>query len=149
MSSLTQRITEDIRTAMRAKDKARLGVLRLISAAIKQREVDERITLDEAQVIAVLDKMAKQRRESLDQYRSAGREDLAQQEEFELNVLRDYLPQPLSESELEQLIDSAVQSTGASSIKDMGQVMGVLRPQVQGRADMSAVSSRVKARLNG
>jgi len=149
MSSLTQRITEDIRTAMRAKDKARLGVLRLISAAIKQREVDERITLDEAQVIAVLDKMAKQRRESLDQYRSAGREDLAQQEEFELNVLRDYLPQPLSESELEQLIDSAVQSTGASSIKDMGQVMGVLRPQVQGRADMSAVSARIKARLNG
>lgn len=149
MSSLTQRITEDIRTAMRAKDKARLGVLRLISAAIKQREVDERITLDEAQVIAVLDKMAKQRRESLDQYRSAGREDLAQQEEFELNVLRDYLPQPLSESELEQLIDSAVQSTGAASIKDMGQVMGVLRPQVQGRADMSAVSARIKARLNG
>lgn len=149
MSSLTQRITEDIRTAMRAKDKARLGVLRLISAAIKQREVDERIILDEAQVIAVLDKMAKQRRESLDQYQSAGREDLARQEEFELDVLRDYLPEPLSESELEQLIDSAVQSTGAAGIKDMGQVMGVLRPQVQGRADMSAVSARVKARLNG
>lgn len=149
MSSLTQRITEDIRTVMRAKDKARLGVLRLISAAIKQREVDERITLDETQVIAVLDKMVKQRRESLEQYRSAGREDLARQEEFELNVLRDYLPEPLSESELEQLIDSAVQSTGAAGIKDMGQVMGVLRPQVQGRADMSAVSTRVKARLNG
>lgn len=149
MSSLSQRITEDTRTAMREKDKARLGVLRLIGAAIKQREVDERITLDETQVIAVLDKMAKQRRESLEQYRSAGREDLARQEEFELEVLQAYLPQPLGEAEIQQLIDSAIQSTGAAGIKDMGQIMGVLRPQVQGRADMSAVSAQVKARLNG
>lgn len=148
MSKLSQRITEDSRAAMREKDKGRLGVLRLISAAIKQREVDERITLDDTQVLAVLDKMAKQRRESLEQYRNAGRDDLARQEEFELQVLREYLPQPLSDAEIEALIDAAVQSTGAAGIKDMGQVMGVLKPQLQGRADMGAVSARVKARLN-
>ncbi len=149
MSQISQHIQEDTRAAMRAKDKGRLGVLRLISAAIKQREVDERITLDDGQVLAVLDKMLKQRRDSVEQYRQAGRDDLADKEEFEIGIIQAYLPQPLSDQELDALIDKAVTETGAAGMKDMGQVMGVLRPQVQGRADMGAVSARVKARLAG
>ena len=133
--------------AMRGGDKRRLGVIRLILAAVKQREVDERIELDDAQVTAVLDKMAKQRRESLEQYQSAGREDLAEQESFELDVLKTYLPEQLGEAEVDAMIAEAIQATGAGSMKDMGKVMGQLKPKLQGRADMAAVSAKIKARL--
>ncbi len=146
--SLKERITEDMKSAMRSGDKRRLGVIRLLQAAIKQREVDERIeALDDDQVIATLDKMVKQRRESISQYEKAGRTDLAEQEQFEITVLQEYLPAALSEAEIDALIESAIAETGASSIKDMGKVMGKLKPQMQGRADMGAVSARIKARL--
>ncbi|MEJ2644516.1 MAG: GatB/YqeY domain-containing protein [Gammaproteobacteria bacterium] len=145
--SLKDNLQEDMKTAMRAGDKPRLAVIRLINAAIKQREVDERITLDDAQVTAVLDKMVKQRRESLGHYEQAGRDDLANQEKFEIEVIQHYLPEPLGEAELDALIDAAMAQTGAASIKDMGNVMGILKPQIQGRADMAAVSARIKARL--
>ncbi len=136
-----------MKAAMRAGEKPRLAVIRLINAAIKQREVDERISLDDAQVTAVLDKMVKQRRESLSHYEQAGRDDLANQETFEIEVIQQYLPEPLGDAELDALINDALTQTGASSIKDMGKVMGILKPQVQGRADMAAVSARIKARL--
>lgn len=145
--SLKQRIDADMKAAMRAKDRERLGTVRLILAAIKQREVDERTTLDDAQVLAVLDKMAKQRRDSIAQYEGAGRQDLADKEQRELAIIHDYMPQPLSAAEIAALIDAAVASTGAGGMQDMGKVMGVLKPQVQGRADMGAVSAAVKARL--
>lgn len=145
--SLKQRIDADMKAAMRAKDRERLGTVRLILAAIKQREVDERTTLDDAQVLAVLDKMAKQRRDSIAQYEGAGRQDLADKEQRELAIIQDYMPQPLSAAEIAALIDAAVASTGAGGMQDMGKVMGVLKPQVQGRADMGAVSAAVKARL--
>ena len=138
-----------MKEAMRGGDKRRLGVIRLINAAIKQREVDERIELDDAEVTAVLDKMAKQRRESVEQYEKAGREDLAGQEKFELDVLKAYLPEQLGDAEIDAIIDEAIQSSGASSMKDMGKIMGQLKPQLQGRADMGAVSARIKARLSG
>jgi len=144
---LKDRIQQAVKDAMRGGDKRRLGTLRLVTAAIKQREVDERIELDDEQVLQVLDKMGKQRRESLDQYRKAAREDLAEQEEYELGVLQEFLPEPLSDTEIDALIEAAVNETGAASIKDMGKVMGILRPQLQGRADMGAVSARIKARL--
>ena len=147
--SLKKRIEGDMKTALRAGDKRRLGTIRLILAAIKQREVDERIVLDDAQVLAVLDKMAKQRRESVAQYQTAGRQDLVEQESFELEVIQGYMPAALSEAELDELINAAITETGASSIKDMGKVMGVLKPRVQGRADMGAVSARIKAILSG
>lgn len=147
--SLKARIQEDMKAAMRGGDKRRLGVIRLILAAIKQREVDERIDLDDAQVTAVLDKMLKQRRESLSQYEQARRADLAEQEQYEMDVVQAYLPQPLSTTEVDGLIAAAISETGASSIKDMGKVMALLKPQVQGRADMSAVSAQIKARLGG
>ncbi|HFD78979.1 MAG TPA: GatB/YqeY domain-containing protein [Gammaproteobacteria bacterium] len=146
--SLKDDIQQDMKQAMRAGDKRRLGVIRLILAAVKQREVDERIELDDTRIIAVLDKMAKQRRESFEQYDRAGREDLAAQEAFELEVLKGYLPQPLDEAEIEALIEQAIQATGAASLKDMGRVMGQLKDQLQGRADMGAVSARIKARLS-
>lgn len=146
--TLKERINADMKTAMRAKDKARLGTIRLLQAAIKQREVDERIELDDAQVLAVLDKMVKQRRDSIEQFRQAGRDELAEKEEYELGVLQEYLPAALSDEELDALVDEAVAESGAQSIKDMGNVMGVLRPKVQGRADMGAVSAKVKARLS-
>jgi len=146
--SLKDRVTEDMKSAMRSGDKRRLGVIRLLLAAVKQREVDERIPeLDDDQVIATLDKMVKQRRESISQYEKAGRTDLADQEHYEISVLQEYLPAALSEAEIDALIDAAVADTGASSIKDMGKVMGILKPQMQGRADMGAVSARIKARL--
>jgi len=145
--SLKADLQEDMKAAMRAGDKPRLGAIRLINAAIKQREVDERITLDDAQVVAVLDKMLKQRRESLEQYRQAGRDDLADKEAYEIEVIQTYLPEPLDEAALETLIADAIAETGASSIKDMGRLMGVLKPKVQGRADMGDVSARIKARL--
>jgi len=143
-----ENLQQDMKEAMRAGDKRRLGVIRLILAAVKQREVDERIELDDAQVTAVLDKMAKQRRESIDQYQKAGRDDLVEQESFELEVLKTYLPEQLSDSEIDSLIEEAVQATGASSMKDMGKVMGQLKDKLQGRADMGAVSGKIKARLS-
>ena len=145
--SLKARIQEDIKNAMRAHERERLAALRLISAAIKQKEVDERVDLNDEQVLAVLDKMVKQRRESLEQYESAGREDLAEKERYELDLIQAYLPEPLAEAELAALIQSTISELGASSIRDMGPVMNALRGQVQGRADMKAVSQAVKAQL--
>jgi len=145
--SLKSRIQDDVKQAMRARDKARLSVLRLITAAIKQKEVDERIELSDGDVLAVLDKMAKQRRESLEHYRKAGRDDLADQEQFELELIGEFMPEPLGEAELGRLIQAAIKETGASSMRDMGAVMAALREQVQGRADMKAVSETVRARL--
>jgi len=145
--SLKARIQDDVKNAMRAHQRERLAVLRLVTAAIKQKEVDERIELDDAQVLAVLDKMVKQRRDSLEQYRAAGRDDLADQEAFELDLIQTYMPEPLGEEQLGELIREAIAETGAGSIKDMGAVMNALRPRVQGRADMKAVSQAVKTQL--
>jgi len=147
--SLKESLQQDMKDAMRAGDKRRLGVIRLVNAAIKQREVDERIELDDTQVITVLDKMSKQRRESIEQYEKAGRDDLAEQENFELKVLQTYLPEPLDDGEIDALIVAAVAATGASSLKDMGKVMGQLKSKLVGRADMGAVSAMIKARLSG
>ncbi len=146
-SPLKARITEDMKSAMRAGDKPRLGTIRLMLAAVKQVEVDTRVSLDDTQVLAVLDKMGKQRRESSEQYRGAGRDDLADVEVRELEVIQSYLPEPLSEGEITAMIDAAISETGASSVRDMGQVMGLIKPRIQGRADMAAVSAQVKARL--
>jgi len=147
LNTLKNQIQEDVKTAMRARDQKRLTALRLITAAIKQVEVDKRIEMDDPAVLAVLDKMVKQRRDSLEQYQNAGRDDLAAQEEFELELISVYLPEALGDDELAALIRQAVADTGASSIRDMGTVMNKLREQVQGRADMKAVSSAVKAQL--
>jgi uncharacterized protein YqeY len=147
--SLKDRIQDDMKAAMRAKEKERLGAIRLILAAIKQREVDERIVLSDSQVLSVLEKMIKQRRESLAQYQSAGRDDLAAQEAFEIKLIQSYLPAPLSETEIDTLIADAITATGAQSVRDMGKVMALIRDQAQGRADMAAVSARVKARFGG
>jgi uncharacterized protein len=146
---LKLQIQSDMKTAMKSGDKVRLGVIRLILAAIKQREVDERIELDDTQVLVVLDKMVKQRRDSISQYSAARREDLADVERFELEVIQSYLPQPLTEDELFELVEAAMASTGAKAMSDMGKVMGVLKAQVQGRADMGAVSAQIKGRLGG
>lgn len=149
-AGLKARITDDMKSAMRAKDKERLGTVRLILAAIKQREVDERISLDEddAQVLAVLEKMRKQRRDSIEQFQKAGREDLVAKEAFELDIIQEYMPQALSEAEIDAIIDEAVSAAGATTIKDMGKVMGTVKSRVQGRADMGQVSAKVKARLS-
>jgi len=144
---LKQRLVEDMKTAMKAGEKRRLGVIRLINAAIKQREVDERIELDDIQVLAVLDKMLKQRRDSITQYEAAKREDLAEQERYEIGVCQEYLPTALTADEVAALIEAAVAASGAVSLKDMGKVMALLKPQVQGRADVGAVSALVKQRL--
>jgi len=146
-SELKSRINEDMKAAMRAKEKDRLGVIRLILAAIKQREVDERIELDDTQVLAVLDKMVKQRRDSIDQYSKAGREDLAAKEQAEIDVIQQYMPAELSETELDSLIKECVAAVGASGMQDMGKVMAELKPKVQGRADMGKVSQKVKAAI--
>lgn len=146
--SLKIRLRDDMQAAQRSKDKPRLGVIRLIMAAIKQREVDERTELDDEQVLVVLDKMTKQRRESIEQFRQANRTDLADKETFELELIRTYLPAALSAEELNRLIDQALSDSGAESMRDMGKVMGRLKPQIQGRADMSAVSAQVKQRLS-
>ena len=146
-NTLIEQIQTDVKSAMRARDQKRLTALRLITAAIKQVEVDKRIEIDDKCLLAVLDKMVKQRRDSLEQYQKAGRDDLAAQEEFELELISVYLPEPLSDDELAALIKQAVADTGASSIRDMGAVMNQLREQVQGRADMKAVSSAVKQQL--
>lgn len=147
--SLKQRLTDDMKAAMKGGDKERLAVIRLVNAAIKQREVDDRIQLDDAQVLSVLEKMIKQRRDSVSQYEGAGREDLAAQERFEIEVIQTYMPQALSEAEIDALIEAAIVETGASSGRDMGKVVGALKPKVAGRADMGAVSARIKARLGG
>lgn len=146
--SLKAQINEDMKTAMRAKDKERLGAIRLILAAIKQREVDERIELSDSQVLGVLEKMIKQRRESLAQYQNAGRDDLASRESFEIDLIQTYMPASLSDAEIDSLIADAIAATGAQSLRDMGKVMALIKDQAQGRADMAAVSSRVKARFN-
>jgi len=145
--SLKDRIQQDVKDAMRAREKERLATIRLITAAIKQREVDERIELDDEQVLLVLDKMCKQRRESISQFEKAGRDDLIAVEVRELDIIQDYLPEQLGDDEIAALIDAAMSDTGASSIKDMGKVMGQLKPKLQGRADMGAVSAMIKARL--
>jgi uncharacterized protein len=145
--SLRQRIQDDMKSALKAGDRDRLGVIRLIHAAIKQREVDERIELSDQQVLETLDKMVKQRRESVSQYESGGRQDLADRETFEIGIIQEYLPEPLGDDEIDALIDAAISETGAASIKDMGKVMGIIKPQAQGRADMGAVSARIKSRL--
>jgi uncharacterized protein YqeY len=149
MSSLSARINDDVKAAMKAKDKARLGVLRLITAAIKQREVDERITLNDEQVLAVLEKMIKQRKDSITQYEKAGRDELAQQEAFEIGIIQDYMPEQLSDDEIDALIAEAISSSGAESMKDMGKVMGLLKPKLAGRADMGKVSQIIKKQLSG
>jgi len=146
--TLKERITEDMKSAMRAGEKDRLAVVRLILAAIKQREVDERITLDDAQVLAVLEKMAKQRKESITQFEAGGRADLVAKENAELGIVQSYLPAQLSESELDALIAEAIAATGATTIKDMGKVMGIVKGKAAGRADMAAVGARIKQKLS-
>lgn len=147
--SLKNRITEDMKSAMRAKDAPRLGAIRLLQAAIKQREVDERIELEDTHVIEVIEKMLKQRRDSISQYEAANRADLADVEKYEVSVLQEYLPQPLNEAEIAELLDKAIAETGASGVKDMGKVVAAVKPQVVGRADMGKVSGLIKARLGG
>ncbi len=144
---LKDTISEDIKTAMRAKDAQRLGTLRLLAAAIQRREIDERITLDDEQVLAVIQKLIKQGREAIRQFEAGGRQDLADKENSEIAIWETYLPQQLGASELEELVAAAVNETGATSIKDMGKIMGVLKPKIQGRADMGQVSALVKTRL--
>ncbi len=145
--ALKQQITADMKAAMKGGDKPRLGIIRLILAALKQREVDERIELDDTQVMAVLDKMLKQRRDSISQYQAAQRADLVAQEEFEVTVIQSYLPAPLSSEELDVLISQAMSESGAATMQDMGKVMGLLKPQLQGRADMGQVSALIKQKL--
>jgi uncharacterized protein len=145
--ALKDRITEDMKNAMRAGEKERLATIRLALAAIKQREVDERITLDDAQVLAVLEKMIKQRREAVTQFASGGRADLVAKENAEIALLQTYLPAQMSPADLDALIAEAIAATGAASIKDMGKVMAVVKPKAQGRADMGAVSARIKQKL--
>jgi len=147
--NLKERITEDMKVAMRARETARLGAIRLLLAAIKQREVDERIILDDAAILAVIDKMIKQRRDSITQYAAGGRQDLVDAEKFEVEVLSAYLPAGLSADEVAAAVVAAISTTGAASPADMGKVMAVLKPQLAGRADMSEVSKLVKTRLAG
>ena len=144
---LKQQITDAMKAAMKGGHKARLGVVRLMLAAIKQREVDERIELDDSQVLAVLDKMVKQRRDSMQQYGDAGRDDLATVEAAEIEVIQEFLPTALSETEISAIIEAAIAETGAESMRDMGKVMGIVKPKVQGRADVGQVSSLVKQKL--
>jgi uncharacterized protein YqeY len=146
--ALKQRINEDVKNAMRSKDQRLLGTLRLLTAAIKQWEVDERITLEDAQVLAVIDKMIKQRRDSIEQYQAAKRQDLVDQEAYELTVLQKYLPTPLTEAEIKQCIQQAIAETGAKSMQEMGRVMAILKPKLQGRADIGAISAKVKEQLS-
>ena len=148
-SQLKQRIQEDVTAAMRARDKPRLSALRLVTAAIKQLEVDSRTELDDPDVLTVLEKMLKQRRDSLQQYTDAGRQDLADQESYEIAIIEAYMPEALPAEELVRLIDAAIAETGATSMRDMGKVMGLLKSRVQGRADLGAVSGTVKQKLAG
>jgi len=145
--SIKLQISEDVKTAMKARDKIRLAALRLMMAEFKKVEVDERVEIDDSRALGILDRMSKQRRDSLSQYKEAGRDDLVEQEQFELDVIADYLPAPLSEDELVELIAAVIAEIGAEGMSDMGKVMGQLKPRVQGRADMGKVSGQVKAAL--
>ena len=145
--SLKVRITEDMKTAMRAKDAARLGAIRLLQAAMKQKEVDERVELSDADIVSIIDKMIKQRRDSIAHFEKGGRQDLADNEKFELGILQAYMPQALSEAEIDAEIAAAMQATGAKAMADMGKVMAVLKPKLAGRADMGKVSAQIKAKL--
>jgi uncharacterized protein YqeY len=147
--SLKERITEDMKAAMRSGEKERLGVIRMITSAIKQREVDERIVLDDSQVLSVLEKMIKQRKESLVQFQAGNRQDLVEKEAAEITLLQGYLPSQLSDAEIDALISDAVSATGAATIKDMGKVMAVIKGKAQGRTDMAAVGAKIKAKLGG
>jgi len=147
-SDLKQRIMGDMKSCMRAGDKERLGTIRLALSAIKQQEVDSRSTLEDADILTILDKMAKQRRESIEQFEKAGRDDLASKEKDELKVIQTYLPSQLSDEEIASIIDEAIQNTGAQTMRDMGKIMGIIKPKMQGRADMSAVSALIKSRLS-
>ena len=147
-SVLKTRITDDVKTAMRSKDKQRLGTLRLLTAAIKQIEVDQRIELDNDQIIAVIEKMLKQRKDSIEQFQKAGRNELAEIEINEVAILKEFMPEQMSEADIDALIDDAISSTGASAMKDMGKVMGILKPKLAGKADMGAVSGKIKAKLS-
>jgi uncharacterized protein len=149
MSSLKDRLTEDMKASMRAGAKDRLGTIRLALSAIKQREVDERIALDDTQVLAVVEKMIKQRKEAITQFEAGGRADLVAKETAEISILQTYLPAQMSDAELDALIAEAIASSGAASIKDMGKVMGAVKAKAQGRADMGAVSARIKQKLSG
>ncbi|MFZ0254351.1 MAG: GatB/YqeY domain-containing protein [Gammaproteobacteria bacterium] len=146
--ALKPRIQDDVKTAMRARDRARLGVLRMVSAAIKQQEIDGQSALDDTGVIGVLQKMIRQRRDAEGQFRAAGRQDLADQEAFEIRLIEGYMPQPLSQAEVEVLVEDLLNEVGASSMKDMGKVMALLKPRLQGRADLGAVSALVKGQLS-
>lgn len=146
--TLKSQLQADMKSSMKSGDKSRLGVIRLMLSALKQVEVDERIELDDSRIIAVLDKMAKQRRESITQFDKAGRDDLSVIEKAELEIIQEYLPEALSEAEINELVEQSIASTGAASIKDMGKVMGMLKPQLQGRADMGQVSQLIKSRLS-
>ena len=148
MSALKAKLTDDMKTAMRAKDKERLGVIRLMLAAVKQKEIDERVDVTDADILIILDKMVKQRRDSIQQFEAAARTELADQEKFEITIIQDYLPAQLTEVEITELVNAAVTESGAESMKDMGKVMAILKPQLQGRADMGAVSKTIKATLN-
>jgi uncharacterized protein YqeY len=147
--ALKERITDDMKAAMRSGDKERLGVIRMITAAIKQREVDERIALDDGQVLGVLEKMIKQRKESVVQFEAGNRPDLVAKETAEINLLQTYLPAALSEPEIDALIVESIAASGATSIKDMGKVMNLVKSKAQGRADMAAVGAKIKAKLSG
>lgn len=147
--TLKERISEDMKAAMRAKDAARLSAVRLLLAAMKQKEVDERVELADADVLGIIEKMVKQRRESIAQYEKGARQDLADQEKFEIGVLQAYLPQQMGEAEVAQAIAAAVAESGASGVKDMGKVMALLKPRLAGRTDMGKVSGLVKAKLGG
>jgi len=149
MSSLKDRITDDMKTAMKAKDSERLGTIRMITSAIKQREVDERIQLDDTQVLAVVEKMIKMRKESIAQFQSGGREDLVAKEQKEIDLLQTYMPQQLSDAEVDALIAQAIAESGASSIKEMGKAMALLKQKAQGRTDMASASAKLKAKLGG
>ena len=147
--TLKDRLTEDMKAAMKGGDKERLGVIRLVNAAIKQREVDERVVLDDAQVLAVMEKMLKQRRDSVAQFQAAGRDDLVAVENFEIGIIEAYLPAKLSDAELDALVAAAIAETGAAGPRDMGKVMGVVKAKATGRADMGKASERIKAKLAG
>jgi hypothetical protein len=147
--SLKGRITDDMKAAMRSGEKERLGVIRMITAAIKQREVDERIVLDDAQVLSVLEKMIKQRKESITQFQAGNRQDLVDKEAAEIALVQTYMPSPMTDAEIDALIGEAIAATGASSIKEMGKVMAIMKAKAQGRADMAAVGAKIKAKLGG
>lgn len=148
MSDLKKQIQDEVIVAMKSGEKERLKIIRLITSSMKQVEIDERIELDDARIIAILDKMVKQRRESISQFKTAGRDDLVKQESFEIDIVQEFLPQALSEEEVDAIVNQAIEKTGASSIKDMGKVMGLVRPQIIGRADMGEVSGRIKSQLS-